>query len=218
MMHGFDARIRCTPRCGVVCRLLGDGVAIAVVETLDRSGIVQRLLDAADAELGPDVSPADWPERLATALDARFRAAAARRELATPGPFAAAALTGAEVHVTTLGTVRVHLLDGGTVIASSRDHILRTEPGDADPRTVERRGTSPTRAVGGPRFAPDSMSWAAPATPTILILTEDYHGFDAPEVYAADPWSRPSPDGNGPGAIAMATRIPDADRWSGPRA
>jgi hypothetical protein len=212
---GFEARIRSTPRCAVVCRPVRGGFVVAVVETLDASGIVQQLLDAAAAELGPEVAAADWPGRLAAATHDCFVAAAACRALSTPGPFAAAAFAGGQVHVTTLGTVRVHLLDGATVVASSRDHILRTEPGDADARTIARHGTAPTRAVGGRAFDPDHAIWTAPAEPTVLVLTEDFHGFDLPDRYAADPWSRMSPDGNGPGAIAVVTAIPDANRWSG---
>lgn len=180
----IEVRFAAAPSCALYAATRPDGAAVAIVETVDDTGVVQQLVDAAAALVPPGLAAAAWPRRFGDSLHALMLEAAAAGRLPSPGPFAAAAIGDGRIHALTAGSVRVHAFDGASLVGVTRDHILRTEPGDAPAAVLVRHGTTPSRAIGGSRYHPEPATWPATA-PIVIVCTEDVHGFRDPASYAA---------------------------------
>jgi hypothetical protein len=202
----IEVRWRSSPAFGVYAAARDAAAVIAVVETVDDSGAIQQLVDAAAALIAPALPAAEWPRRFGELLHELMLDALHRRALASPGVFAAVACDGAAVHAVSAGNVRAHLVGGGALHAVTTDHILRTEPGTMSAASIARHGTAPSRAIGGSSYGPEVVTWPAPAAPVIVVCTEDVHRYRAPAEYAIDPWREPIRSG----AIAVATLEPEA--------
>jgi serine/threonine protein phosphatase PrpC len=94
--------------------------------------------------------------------------------------FAGLALGPDKVDVCTAGTLRVVLVEGGSVTQSTRDHILREDPQPGVEYPAEHE-TVVTRALGiGSRAEPESVQWPMRTGAQLAILSDEWRLHEQP--------------------------------------
>jgi hypothetical protein len=177
----------------------------AVFSVHDRDRLLYAVLESPASNAGPgalglllmqaaaDVAaqsndPGRWPSHLADALHLRIR------KQSNDGPrvgwafFAAVAVTQGHIFVCHVGDLRVHLVQGGRLIQSTREHVIANESaewvratyGDID---MSGHQTVATRSVGAEPFRPENSTWRNSDELTLFICDSEYHRHRTADAY-----------------------------------
>jgi hypothetical protein len=191
----------------------GDATRVAFLQgsaVSSQAGAALTNILAAEAPLaGMAAADGAWPHRMAAGIDLTLRKMVPPVPGAVPASalFAAVEATRREISVCTAGDIRVHLLQDGTLVQSTRDHVLGVEaPDSGEARRLPPRiaATLPTRWLGGNRGpAPECLRWPAQPPYRLLICSSHYHHRRAASDYIAALGERtlPLPEG-GAGLVA----------------
>jgi hypothetical protein len=92
-----------------------------------------------------------------------------------------------QADVAWIGSVRGHLIRGGRLVASTRDHTLANElasAGSCEDNPALARIV--TRSLGGPSARPDSQTWSLRQADALLLCAPRLHDFRPPARYLQD--------------------------------
>jgi hypothetical protein len=95
------------------------------------------------------------------------------------------------VHVCTAGDIRVHLVRGGSVVRSTRDHVLANESPEWVRATyggvpLGHHATMVTRTLGSCALPPEKEEWPAKSPFSVLVCSSAHHRHREPNVYAEE--------------------------------
>jgi hypothetical protein len=152
-------------------------------------GATARLLSETGAQRTADSPPGAWPVRVASAIRARLTNARQERDPAWI-LFAGLEVVQGTVHVCTAGDIRVHLVKDGSVLHTTRDHILANEPlewvrASYEDIDLQAQGTILSRNLGSCALPPVEVAWSAAAPFSILVCSSEHQQHRSPEAYAS---------------------------------
>jgi hypothetical protein len=190
-IHKLTGAAPQSERWGVLAIDAGQSLCFAAADAGQGStpGATARLLSEAAAQSTADSRPGTWPVRLASSIRARLTNARQENDPAWI-LFVGLEVVQGTVHVCTAGDIRVHLVKDGTVMHTTRDHILVNEPLEWVRATyqdidLQAQGTILSRSLGSCALPPTEVAWSAAAPFSILVCSSEHHQHRAPDAYAS---------------------------------
>jgi hypothetical protein len=156
------------------------------------SNLETLLLDA--VKLLPDgLSIRDFPKILADSVENVLTKRVPQYPDLFHVGYVGIALSKNVVYVCTAGNCRVHLIENGTLLSSTRDHNLIEDPFEEmeelshDPRMILGYKYIETRQIvalkSEVKHRAECITWKANDKFTVLICSESFHRFQEPENY-----------------------------------
>ena len=166
-------------------------------------GNLDRLVLEAASSANVDPSSSDMPFQFALTLDGVIKKwAEDGREGAGGILYAGVFIGGGEISVCTVGDIRVHLLDSGSLVAVTRDHNQVNDPLDDPQLTPERYPHDwlsgiVTRCLGALfERPPECYKWHEGVAPSVQICSSLFHRHRDPATYVPFPVPESDPSGS----------------------
>ena len=183
------------PQTEVLTVLSDDAVFCALLEAnvndpgQYEGGVLKRLLLEAQRHIEPSVEPFA-PEEFAQAIDEvlkKWKLDDGRYQVVF---YAGVLLQQGSISVCTAGDIRVHLIRGGRLVATTKDHNMIDDPPPDPDQTLKRLLPEfllsvPTRCLDGtPNHGPpETLSWSSESRGSIVICTSQFHRYESPQSY-----------------------------------